>query len=110
MKKIAISLLLIIALASYSFAETVLGANYQVIRKDSPYAAQDGDMNIKLLQKGQTVRLIKDDSLAETAALFPLRILVLLFTFEPRGNWLVEDDNGNRGYMWDSDLELMKKR
>lgn len=106
MKKIKIIFLVVVFMVGVSFAVTKLGANYFVFRPKSPYAAVEGDMSIKTLPEGTKVRLIKDESVAELLVWAPLRILKLMFTIEPHGNWLIEDEKGNRGYMWDSDLQL----
>lgn len=92
-------------LASLSNAATKLGAWYTVIHDNSPYVAEEGDKSLKKLSKGLSVRLIKNETVAETVVLFPLRVLKLMIAIEPRGNWLVEYAEDNRGYMWDSDLE-----
>ena len=90
-------------------AATILGHAYEVTRPDSPYAAVEGDMQIHRVGKGTRVRLIKDETVAETLLFAPLRIIKIMVNIEPRGNWLVEDESGNRGYMWDSDLTYLKR-
>lgn len=110
MKGLKKSLLIFLMLFSFCLAVTKLGKNYIVFRDNSPYSAVEGEQNIKTLPKGTKVRLIKDESLAEMLVWAPVRILKLMFTIEPHGNWLVEDEKGNRGYMWDSDLQLFENK
>lgn len=103
-------LVIIICLLSVlAHATTALGHRYTVIRDKSPYAAAEGNMELNTLTKGTVVRLIKDETVAETLLFSPIRIIRLMVSIEPRGNWLVEDENGNRGYMWDSDLAYYKR-
>jgi len=90
------------------FNEKKLGAWYEVKRDDTHYVAVEGDMKLNELKKGIKVRLIKDDSVADQLIWAPLRIVKLMFLQQPRGTWLVEDDNGNRGYVWDNELSLIK--
>jgi hypothetical protein len=90
-------------------AKTALGHRYTVIRDNSPYAATDGDLELRTIAKGTVVRLIKDETVAETLLFAPFRILRIMVNIEPRGNWLIEDPQGNRGYMWDSDLAYLKR-
>jgi hypothetical protein len=106
MKKLKICFFMLLIM-SFGFSVTKLGEYYSVFRPKSPYAAIEGDMSIKTLPEGTRVRLIKDESVAEMLIWSPVRILKLMFTIEPHGNWLVEDEKGNRGYMWDSDLQLL---
>lgn len=101
--------ILICLLATLAQAKTILGHHYIVIRDKSPYAAEEGNKNIHTLPKGTIVRLIKDETVAETLLLAPFRIIRIMVNIEPRGNWLVEDNQGNRGYMWDSDLAYLKR-
>lgn len=101
---------LLVILFSIVLAVTSLGGVYVVARDNSPYHAEEGNHDISTLPKGTHVRLIKDETVAEALVLAPLRILKLMVNVQPRGNWLVEDDQGNRGYMWDSDLSLVKSR
>jgi len=103
-------MLLLVCLISLGFAVTKLGKPYTVFRPNSPYAALEGDMSIKTLPEKTKVRLIRDESVAEMLLWAPLRILKLMITIEPHGNWLVEDEKGNRGYMWDSDLQLLENK
>jgi hypothetical protein len=103
-------LIIIIAGLMFAHAETELGSIYTVIRDDSPYSACEGDMAIKIIPKGKEVRLIKDETVAESVLFAPLRILKLMVNIDPRGNWIVEDVSANRGYMWDSDLKLTRKK
>jgi len=98
--------LIILILLACCFAGTKLGSWYIVKRDHTQYVAAEGDKSIKELDKGMIVRLIKDDSVAETVVLIPVRIIKLMFTYKPRGNWLVEDKQGNRGYVWAHELEL----
>lgn len=90
-------------------ATTALGHRYTVIRDNSPYAANEGDMKLNTISKGAIVRLIKDETVAETLLFAPIRIIRIMVNIDPRGNWLVEDEAGNRGYMWDSDLAYLKR-
>ncbi len=103
-------LISLILIGQLLFADTRLGAIYTIFRDNSPYVSAEGDNSIKTLPKGTRVRLIKDDSVMETIIMVPVRIFSLMFTVKPRGNWLIEDELGNRGYMWASDLELVKKK
>jgi hypothetical protein len=99
------TLILLSLLFCLGLADTKLGHWYLVIHDNSPYVAEEGDKSIKKLKQNTPVRLIKNETVAETLFLLPLRVLKLMVTIEPRGNWLVEDQAGNRGYMWDSDLQ-----
>jgi hypothetical protein len=99
-KSLIVGIVLIVTLQ----AATLLGHHYTVTRDHSPYTAIEGNQQLTTLSKGTVVRLIKDETVAETVLFAPLRIIKLMVNIEPRGNWLVEDDHGNRGYMWDSDL------
>ncbi|MDR1453969.1 MAG: hypothetical protein LBJ25_08375 [Candidatus Margulisbacteria bacterium] len=101
MRKVLILLLLWLGLG---LADTKLGHWYLVIHSNSPYIAEEGDKSLKQLKQNTAVRLIKNETVAETLFLLPWRVLTLMVTIEPRGNWLVEDQDGNRGYVWDSDL------
>jgi hypothetical protein len=102
MRKFLIILLLLLC---GCWAGTELGHWYLVAYDNSPYVAEEGDKSLKKLKQGTPVRLIKNETVAETLLLLPWRVLKLMVTIEPRGNWLVEDQAGNRGYMWDSDLK-----
>jgi hypothetical protein len=110
MKRLSLITLSIFCIGTILFAETNLGGRYLVARDDSPYSAEEGDHSIKTLSKGTYVRLIKDETVAEAIVFAPFRIIKLMVHIEPRGNWLVEDDNNNRGYMWDSDLRLVQPK
>lgn len=100
-------LIFFLVLFSLVFAVKKLGAWYVVKREKSPYSAVLGDKQIKQLPQGTLLRLIKDESIAETAIRFPMRVIKIMLTIKPRGNWLMEDEAGNRGYMWSSDLDLL---
>lgn len=104
------TLIIIIIFFTGLGAVTKLGKAYVVFRNDSPYVAADGDMSLTTLPINTKVRLIKDESMAEMVLWAPVRIVKLMFTIKPHGNWLVEDEKGNRGYMWDSDLQLIDNK
>jgi hypothetical protein len=108
MKKSVLLLILLSSLALAFFSETKLGAWYTVRHNHTKYDALEGNMDLNELHSGIKVRLIKDDSLADTIVLAPVRVIQLMFLKTPRGPWLVEDENGNRGYVWDNELELIK--
>ncbi|MDR1997191.1 MAG: hypothetical protein LBQ83_02565 [Candidatus Margulisbacteria bacterium] len=101
---------LLLILLCCGLAETRLGRWYVVVNDNSPYAAVSGDKTLSRLPKDAVVRLIKNETIAETIVIFPLRVLKLMVTVEPRGNWLVEYNTENRGYMWDSDLQLSSRQ
>ncbi len=108
MKKVTLILILVSSLALALFSETKLGAWYMVKHHNTKYDAAEGNMSITLLSKRTRVRLIRDDSVAETVFMAPVRVIQLMFLKTPRGPWLVEDEHGNRGYVWDNELELIK--
>ncbi len=101
-------LLFCLLLLTTAWGVKKLGAWYVVKLDSSPYVAVSGDKKIKELPKGTLLRLIKDESVAETVIRFPQRVIKIMLTIKPRGNWLMEDEEGNRGYMWSSDLELAR--
>jgi hypothetical protein len=107
MRKLLIFLSLWLCLG---LADTKLGHWYLVIYDNALYVAEEGDKSLKKLNQDTPVRLIRNETVAETLFLLPLRVLKLMVTIEPRGNWLVEDQAGNRGYMWDSDLKYAENQ
>jgi hypothetical protein len=103
-------LILLSVLLCFGLADTRFGHWYLVVYDNAPYVAEEGDKNIKKLDQDTPVRLIKNETVAETLFMLPWRVLTLMVAVEPRGNWLIEDQAGNRGYMWDSDLKYAEEQ
>lgn len=88
--------------------EKQLGKWYRVKNDNTQFVVMNGGSDEQLLKTGDRVRLIKDDTVAEQLLMAPFRVIQLIFLRTPRGTWLVEDEKGNRGYVWSSELELIK--
>lgn len=106
LKKSIVLLTLIISLSWSFFTEKKLGHYYFVKRDNTRLVVLAGQTADQMLRQGSRVRLIKDDSLMEQLLMFPFRVAQLIFLKTPRGTWLVENENGVRGYIWSSELQL----
>jgi len=111
--KIIKTLTVIMLLCSVSMAflnEKKLGAWYEVKKDNTQFVVMNGGSDEQQLNAGDRVRLIKDDAVMEQLVMAPFRVIQLIFLKTPRGTWLVEDEQGNRGYVWNTEVVLAEKR
>jgi len=92
------------------FNEKQLGAWYLVKKDDTQFVVVRGDRSKEMLVEGEKVRLIRDDSLLNQLTMAPFKIVQLMFFKTPRGTWLVEDESDNRGYVWSTEIKLIKEK
>ncbi len=112
MKKRIKFILVITLLCSLAFAffnEKKLGAWYIVEKDQTQFVVIEGDKNIKELSAKTKLRLIRDDSVMKQVVLAPIKLLQLLVLHTPSGSWLMEDEQGNRGYVWSTEVKLLEK-